>query len=49
MLNQSINNNTMCPNYIIKFRNTNTHLLKLCTGAWAKIATDIDTIKSVKL
>jgi len=27
----------MCPNYILEFRNTKAHLLKVYLGPWVKI------------
>ena len=39
VLNQCINIKTMCPNYIHELRNTNSHLLQVYLGAWAKIET----------
>ena len=30
---------TMCPNYILEFGNTNSHLLQVYLGAWVKIET----------
>ena len=42
VLNQCINIKTMCPNYILKLRNTNSHLLQVYLGAWAKIETVIE-------
>jgi len=40
VLKQGINIKTMCPNYIhfvLKFRNTKSHLLQVYLGAWVKI------------
>ena len=39
MLKQGINIKTMCPNYILKFRNTEPHLMQvyLHVGVWDKI------------
>ena len=43
VLKQGINIKMMCPNYmyILEFRNTNSHLLQVYLGAWAKIETVI--------
>jgi len=38
---QGINIKTMCPYYILEFRNTTLHLLQVYLGAWAKIGTVI--------
>jgi len=34
---QNTNIKTMCPNYIPKFRNTQSHLLQVYLGAWVKV------------
>jgi len=34
VLKQEIITKTMCPNYIIEFRNTRSHLLKIYLGEW---------------
>jgi len=39
MSKQDINIKTICPNYILKFRNTNSHLLQVYIDVWAKIET----------
>ena len=36
MLKQGTNIKTVCPNYILKFKNTKSHLLHVHLGAWAK-------------
>ena len=41
VLKQGINIKTMCPNYILKFRNTKSHLLQVYLGTWAKIENHI--------
>jgi len=48
VLKQGINITTMCPHYILEFRNTISHLLQLYIGAWAKIYIIIE-IMPVKL
>ena len=47
MLKQGDNIKTMCPNYILKFRNTEPYLLQVYLGTWVKIEIVIE--KSVKL
>jgi len=47
VLKQGINIKTMCPNYILKFRNTEPYLLQVYLGTWVKIEIVIE--KSVKL
>jgi len=42
VLKQCININTMCHNYILEFRNTNSHLLQVYLDALAKIETVIE-------
>ena len=37
MLKQCFNTKTTCPNYILKIRNTKSHLLQVYLGAWVKI------------
>ena len=37
VLMQGINIKTTCPNYMLKFRNTTSHLLQVYLGAWVKI------------
>jgi len=37
VLKQGINISTACPNYILEFSNTKSHLLHVYLGAWAKI------------
>ena len=37
VLKQVSNIRTVCPNYILEFRNTNSHLLQVYMGAWVKI------------
>ena len=37
VLKQGININTMCPNYILEFRNMTSHLLQVYLGVWVKI------------
>ena len=37
MLNQGVNTKTTCPNYILKIRNTKSHLLQVYQEAWVKI------------
>ena len=37
VLKQCINIKTMCPNYNLEFRNTNSQLLQVYLGALAKI------------
>jgi len=37
VLKQGINIKTMHPNYILEFRNMNSHLLQVYLGAWVKI------------
>ena len=37
VLKQGINIKTMCPNYILKFRNTKSHILQVYLGAWVKL------------
>jgi len=44
---QGTNIKPMCPNYTFEFRNTKSHVLQVCLGAWAKIETAIDVL-SVK-
>jgi len=34
---QGINIKTMCPNYILKFKNTQWHILQVFLGGWVKI------------
>jgi len=34
VLRQGINIKAMCPNYILEFRNTNSHLLQVYLGVW---------------
>ena len=41
VLKQGINTKTMCPNYILKFRNTKSHLLQVYVGTLANIETVI--------
>ena len=41
-LNQGINIKTMCLNYILESRNTNSHFLQVGQGAWVKIETGIE-------
>ena len=41
-LNQGINIKTMCLNYILESRNTNSHWLQVGQGAWVKIETVIE-------
>jgi len=36
-LKQSYSIKTMCPNYILEFRNTKSHLLHVYQSTWAKI------------
>ena len=48
VLKQGIYIKRMCPNYICKFRNMNSHLLPAYLGVWAKIETVIKNM-SVKL
>jgi len=42
VLKQGINIKTMCPNYILEFRNTKLHLLQVYLGVWAMIETVFD-------
>ena len=42
VIKQSINIKMMCPYHILKFRNTNAHLLQVYLGAIAKIENDIE-------
>jgi len=35
VLQQAIYIKTMCPNYILEVRNTQSHLLKVYLGVWA--------------
>jgi len=42
VLKQGIYIKRMCPNYICKFRNMNSHLLPAYLGVWAKIETVIE-------
>ena len=37
VLKQDINIKTMCPNYILEFRNMTSHLLQVYLGVWVKI------------
>ena len=37
VLKQGINIKTMCPNYILEFRNTKSHILQVYLGAWVKL------------
>jgi len=37
VLKQGINIKTMCPNYILEFRNTRSHLLQVYLSVWVKI------------
>jgi len=37
MFKQCTNIKPMCPNYILEFRNTNSHLMEFYLGAWVKI------------
>jgi len=36
MLKQGINIKTICPYYILDFRNTKSHLFQVYLGAWVK-------------
>ena len=42
VLKQGINIKMMCPNYILKFRNTTLLLLQVYLGAWVKIESVIE-------
>jgi len=42
ILKQGINIKMMCPNYILQFRNTTSHLLRVYLCARAKIETVIE-------
>ena len=37
VLKQGINIKTMCPYYILEFRNMTSHLLQVYLGVWVKI------------
>ena len=37
VLKQSTYIKTMCPDYILKFKNTKSHYLQVYLGAWVKI------------
>jgi len=42
VLKQGIYIKTICPYYILEFRNTKSHLLQVYLDAWAKIETVIE-------
>ena len=39
---QGINIKTMCPNYTLEIRNTQSHVLQVYHGAWVKVETVIE-------
>jgi len=42
VLMHSININKICSNYILEFRNTNSHVLQVYLGVWVRIEIGIE-------
>ena len=44
VLMHSININKICSNYILEFRNTNSHVLQVYLGVWVRIEIGIENM-----